>query len=113
MTRIRFSALLSLIFAGLCVLFGYLYVSRDREPPTIYCAEETATLYTGDDAALLSGMHAVDTRDGDVTDTLVIDTVRIKSDGRRALVRYAARDHSGNLAGYTREVACAENISGG
>lgn len=113
MTRIRFSALLSLIFAGLCVLFGYLYVSRDREPPTIYCAEETAPLYTGDDAALLSGMHAVDTRDGDVTDTLVIDTVRIKSDGRHALVRYAARDHSGNLAGYTREVACAENISGG
>ena len=108
MTKSRLSIGLFLHFAALCALFGYLCVTSDREPPVIYCAAEGETVYTGDDAALLEGMFATDKRDGDVTDTLVIDTVRVKSDGSAALVRYAARDRSGNLASYTRRIACAK-----
>lgn len=109
MTHYRFPTFLAMLFAALCALFLYLYWSQDREPPVIYYAAEQELIYVGNEEALLEGVYAVDDVDGDVSDTLIIDSVRIKSDGEHALVRYAAKDRSGNLAAYTREVPCSLN----
>lgn len=92
-----------------CAAFGtYRVVSArgiDREAPQITMdAEEISLPVSGDRAALLHGVTAHDAQDGDVTDSLLVESVRgVVNDGRFT-VTYAAFDAAGNVAKAQRTV---------
>lgn len=97
-----------LIMLCLAVLFGYrtLDLARtDRTAPVITMEEGHPEFSVQDTReTLLRGITAMDNRDGDVTDSLVVESIRlIKADGT-AYVSCAAFDKSGNVARSTREI---------
>ena len=61
-------------------------------------------------------MTAVDDKDGDVTDTLIVESIKPQPTGDEAVVTYVAKDSSHNVTKATRKVtysASDEDTSGG
>ena len=75
----------------------------DDTPPQISISEESIQLSVSDPSSiLLQGVTAQDSRDGDVTDSLLVERIA-KTDGSGAIeVTIAAFDRSGNVAKATR-----------
>lgn len=94
-------------FTVLCAVFLFLYSNRDMQGPQIRFPEGEP-VYAGKEEDLIEGVRAVDKRDGDVTDTLMIDSIVYSQDKTTVRVAYVARDKSGNIGGATRAVRCAE-----
>lgn len=99
-----------------CIAFGaYLYWSSghfDYVPPQITIAEQEITLSVLDSQErLLEGVTALDTRDGDVTDSLVVESVRGIVADKRFTVTYAAFDRSGNVTKAQRTVFYEDYVS--
>lgn len=95
--------LLPAALALCCVAFGIYRLSGgagiDREAPKITMAEDEIVLSVADkQTALLQGVTAYDTQDGDVTDSLVVESVRGLVDEGRFTVTYAAFDAAGNVS---------------
>ena len=81
------------------------YHSQDKTAPviTIEDKDKEITYRDGDDyEELLSDVTARDNRDGDVTDQIFIDSIKVASDGNRAIVQYAVIDKSNNVGTATR-----------
>lgn len=95
-----------LIAAAIIVCIGitagtvYLVLNRDKTAPEIKVpADNTLTYVAGQDKKLLlEGITAVDDKDGDVSDTLMVESVKPTSDGTQAEVTYTAMDNSRNVA---------------
>lgn len=101
---------ISLLLIVLClgVLAGYQALDNlrtDSVPPQITIADGLLEASVQDPReTLLAGVTAVDDVDGNVTGSLVVESVRLlRSDGT-VTVTYAAFDKSGNVAKKTREV---------
>ena len=101
---------ISIVLIAICigVLFGYRAVARiraDHTPPEIHMEETLLELSAMEPrSALLQGVTARDKRDGDVSGSLVVESVRLlRSDGT-VTVTYAAFDAAGNVAKQSREV---------
>lgn len=99
---------LLLIMLCLVVLFGYRAVNSvksDNKAPQI-TAEDTLLEVSVLDSrnALLAGVTARDDRDGDVTASLVVESIRLLRTDGTVEVTYAAFDNSGNVSKLTREV---------
>lgn len=101
---------ISILLILLCLgtLMGYRAMVRlrmDTDCPEITVEEQLLELSAREPrSALLQGVTAYDKEDGDVTDSLVVESVRLlRSDGT-VTVAYAAFDKSGNVAKQTREV---------
>lgn len=97
-----------LILLCLGALVGYRAVARmrmDLVAPEIKIGAEMLEISTLEPrSALLQGVSARDNKDGDVTDSLVVESVHmLRSDGT-VVVTYAAFDKSGNVAKEQREV---------
>lgn len=109
--------LLLLLLTVLCcaafAVYQYRYSrSNDRQPPQITMAQEELTLSVTDpDTRLLEGMTATDAHDGDVTSSLVVESVRGVVADRRFTVTYAAFDHAGNVAKAQRTVFYSDYTS--
>ncbi len=93
----------------LCILFGGLFywISKqdDNIPPVITFSSETVQYEENQDTAvLLEGVKAIDEVDGDVSDTLVVESVIPMQDQTTATVLYYAKDKSNNVAKATRIV---------
>lgn len=58
-----------------------------------------------DTSLLLTGVTATDERDGDVTDTVTIESVIPNTDGTEASVIYVAKDSKNNVTKETRKVS--------
>lgn len=106
---------LLLIILCIAVLLGYRMVARIREdstPPKIRAEDTTLEVSALEPrTALLQGVTAADDRDGDVTASLVVESVRLlRSDGT-AEVTYAAFDRAGNVAKHSREVRFHDYVS--
>lgn len=106
---------LLLIAASVAVLLGYRTLDRlrtDTTPPVITVENSLLELSALEPREkLLQGVTARDKADGDVTDSLVVESVRLlRSDGT-VTVAYAAFDKSGNVAKGTREVRFNDYIS--
>lgn len=99
---------LLLIILALGVLFGYRAVIRirtDNKAPEITAEAQLLEVSVQDPrAALLAGVTARDDRDGDVTASLVVESIRLLRPDGTVEVTYAAFDSSGNVAKLTREV---------
>ncbi len=99
---------LLLIVLSVAALMGYRTLDTmrtDTTPPNITISQTLLELSAQEPrSALLAGVTAQDETDGDVTASLVVESVRlVRSDGTVA-VTYAAFDASGNVAKADREV---------
>ena len=106
----------------LCMAFSatavFLVVDRDKTGPVIAVPEDGSLTYVAgeDKKILLEGVTASDSEDGDVSDTLMIESIR--PNGDRAVVTYTAVDHSHNasksscVVNYQTETQEEETIAG-
>ena len=77
---------------------------RDVVPPVISFPEGIVSYTQGDDSeVLLSGVTAIDDRDGDVTDNIMISSVSVTGNGE-AIAVYHAKDSSNNVAMAVRSI---------
>ena len=107
--------LILLIVICVAVFLGYRMLDRirtDTQPPEITLGGETLTLSVNDSkSALLQGVSATDKVDGNVTDSLVVESVNLLDSTGRANVSYAAFDKAGNVAKAQQEVLFADYAS--
>lgn len=104
----RVVKLLTVLFFFI-VLAGFIFYQvkntkvEDIVPPVITADSDTITVKVGaTDEELLAGMTAVDDRDGDVTDSLVVVSRSKFSEKGKCRVSYAAFDAESNVATYSR-----------
>lgn len=99
---------IGLILACIAMLLGYRVLARiraDHTPPQIYVDGNLLEISALEPrSALLQGVTATDNRDGDVTASLVVESVRLLHSDGTVSVTYAAFDKEGNVAKQTREV---------
>ena len=99
-----------LVLAALClgVLLCYRTMARlraDNTAPEIIVEDQLLEVSALDPReALIQGVTARDDRDGDVTDSLVVESVRLLDRDGTVTVTYAAFDSARNVAKKTREV---------
>lgn len=95
----------------ICLVF---YLGRDRKGPEIFFNEENQIVYSDgiDEELLLDGVTAVDEKDGDVSDSLLVEKVA-GTNGKEVIVTYVARDSSNNVGKASRAFAVASNYKGG
>lgn len=87
-------------FAGFRIYVG---MAADRTAPVITADSDTVQMSVADDESkLLEGVKAEDSRDGNVTDTLVIQSLSPFIEGARRTANYAAVDGSGNVGYFSR-----------
>lgn len=107
MKKIRiWSVMLLIVSAAVFSVFKiYEQISRDNKPPEINCPEEELVLsVAADESELLKGVTAEDNRSGDVSDSLVVESLSgFTEDGVR-IITYAAIDESGNVARCERKL---------
>ena len=104
---------LTLLCCAAFAVYQYRYLrTADREPPKISMAQQELTLSVSDpDTHLLEGMSAADARDGDVTPSLIVESVRGVVADKRFTVTYAAFDRAGNVAKAQRTVFYSDYTS--
>lgn len=89
----------------LAVVFYWLKGQGDYTPPVISFSQAEFTFTEGEDRSiLLNGVTALDETDGDVSETLVIESVIPMIDEMRATVIYYAKDKSNNVGKATRTI---------
>lgn len=105
MKKIRiFSIFLFMISAAAFAGFRfYEKIASDRKAPVITADSDTVEMSVEDDESkLLEGVSAEDNRDGDVTDSLVVQSLSPFTEGTQRTVNYAAVDSSGNVGYFSR-----------
>lgn len=107
MRIIRFLSIL--IFIGSVVLFGKYkeeeMKNEDTMSPLITMDSETITVSSNAGReALLKGVTAKDLRDGDVSDTLIVESMSNFIEKGRRTITIAAFDSSNNITKETREI---------
>lgn len=97
-----------IIVLCLAVFFGYRAVEAmldDTKAPEITFDDQALQISVEDpEDELLRGVSAKDSKDGDVTDSLVVESVKLLSQDGTISVTYAAFDKSGNVTKASREV---------
>ncbi|MDY4668904.1 MAG: hypothetical protein SO415_02745 [Oliverpabstia sp.] len=84
-----------LALGAVAVMIGF---SEDKKAPEIQFQNNEIIFTQGDDySGLLKGVTATDNRDGDVTQSLVVESVYPNDDGETATVVYVARDKENNI----------------
>lgn len=96
-------------FAAYQILWTEAY---DRDPPRITMDSDELTMSVSDpESTLLQGVTATDPQDGDVTDSLVVESVRGVVAEQEFTVTYAAFDSAGNVTKAQRTVHYADYVS--
>ena len=101
--------LLSIVMAAAIALFGaYLVMTRnfkDTTPPVITVEEQMLEISVKDDQdILMTGITAMDSRDGDVTASLLVESIYGITEDHVTTVTYAAFDRAGNVSKIQRNV---------
>ena len=98
-------AMLFLACAALLAGNVVVYIGEDRNGPEISVPQEEIPYVAGTDtSALLNGVTAQDDRDGDVTDTVTIESIIPNADQTGASVVYVAKDSKNNVTKETRTI---------
>lgn len=97
--------LLGLICIAVVGGSGALFITRDKTGPKIIVSEDREIAYgtDSDKTVLLDGVTAIDEKDGDVSDSLRVESVRNNEDGSLE-VTYSAVDDSNNVTKLTCKV---------
>lgn len=104
------------IFVVSVLLYGgyriYGYMTTDKYAPIIEIEqEELKVSISADEDALLDGVTATDSKDGDVTDSIVIESVSKFLQNDKKLITYAAFDSDKHVGKATREVTYIDYTS--
>ena len=107
-------AVVGAIDVVLLVVCLVLYLGKDRKGPEIFFDEEKQIEYAEgmDEALLLKGVTAVDEKDGDVSDSLLVEKVA-GTNGKEVIVTYVARDGANNVGQASRAFTVVGSYSGG
>ena len=91
--------LLVIVCLGLGAGVVYMIGAEDNEGPKITFSEDKDTKYTSGMTKedLLRDVKAQDNKDGDVTDSLTVETIYPKNDGSQVAVIFVAKDKSNNV----------------
>ena len=105
---------IALILLCAAAFVGYRALDRirsDVKPPQITIDTETLSLSVNDPQdVLLSGISALDNKDGNVTDSLVVESIQLLDGTGRISVSYAAFDKAGNVAKISREATYTDYV---
>ena len=84
----------------LAVIFAIIYLGEDREAPVLTIDTSKIKPYSkAQGENVLKGyVKAVDKKDGDVSENVIVENIYMSSDLSKATVIYAARDNSGNVS---------------
>lgn len=100
------------ILLGVLTLFAVVFciaysATKDTKGPVITFGDQVP-VYTGDknDAMLLSNVTAIDSKDGDVSDSLFVDSVYVSTDGTRATATYVAMDSDHHVVKAYQHMKC-------
>ncbi|MDD7114786.1 MAG: hypothetical protein PUH88_10075 [Lachnospiraceae bacterium] len=111
MKKLRLFSTVILICSA--VLFGYCIVRQwknDEKVPPVIKMDQTSievSVKDGDDA-LLKGVTATDKKDGDVTDSLIVDNISDFLDDGSRFVTIAAIDSNNNVAKAVRQITYSD-----
>jgi hypothetical protein len=99
------SLVLTLVCVGACCLYLLIDQNRtDTQPPVISFGEEMLEISTKDpQKLLLQGVTAQDKVDGDVTASLVVESLELLDPDGTIRVTYAAFDKAGNVTKAVRQ----------
>ena len=99
--------LLGIVVAAVVVVSVFFSAMKDDKGPEISFGDNVP-VYQGPDneSVLLSNVTAKDDRDGDVTDSVYVDSVYVSTDGTRATVTYVAMDSKHNVTKASQKVEC-------
>ncbi len=101
---------LNLILIVVCVV---LLLNRDRKAPVLSFSENDLIYYSGiDNEKLLQGVSAMDAKDGDVSDRIVVEKIVQNKNESRAVVYYAVTDLDGNAAKASRVFEAVDEATG-
>ena len=105
MKKIKLASFILLLIS--VVIFGiykvYEFKTRDTEPPKITAETDTITASVAvTEEELLAGVTAMDKESGDVSDSLVVESLSTFVDTNTCEVTYAAIDAKGNVGRLTR-----------
>lgn len=93
--------IINIILIAVCVFF---YLRMDRTAPTLTFQATDLTYTAGmDESRLLEGITAFDSRDGDITERIVIEKMIENEEDNVLIVFYAVCDKAGNVAKASRE----------
>ncbi|WP_320984188.1 hypothetical protein [Eisenbergiella porci] len=106
-------AVVGAIDVVLLVVCLVLYMGKDRKGPEIFFDEEKQIEYAEgmDEALLLEGVTAVDEKDGDVSDSLLVEKVA-GTNGKEVIVTYVARDGANNVGKASRAFTVVGSYGG-
>lgn len=107
-------AVVGAIDVVLLVVCLVLYLGKDRKGPEIFFDEDKQIEYAEgmDEELLLKGVTAVDDKDGDVSDSLLVEKVA-GTNGKEVIVTYVARDGANNVGKASRAFTVAGSYGGG
>lgn len=91
-------AIAVMLFAVVVLVACVFMLSKDRKGPVISIPDDIAYKKGMSNKALLDGVSASDSKDGDVTDSLIVKSVVILSSGRGVKITYAAKDSHNNIS---------------
>ena len=106
-------AVVGAIDVVLLVVCLVLYLGKDRKGPEIFFDEEKQIEYAEgmDEELLLEGVTAVDDKDGDVSDSLLVEKVA-GTNGKEVIVTYVARDGANNVGKASRAFTVVGSYGG-
>lgn len=87
----------------------YSKITADREAPEIAFTGQLTYSEGMTTEELLSDVSAEDLEDGDVSDSLVVESYSINEEEKTAVIIYAARDSKNNIARISRRIPLSEN----
>ena len=104
------------LLAGICaldvalmVVAAVLYLGQDRTAPVISYGPDSLTYEEGmEESLLLTGVTAQDEKDGDVTESLMVEKISETSNGN-VIITYVAKDHSDNVGKASRTVRAVQD----
>ncbi len=92
-----------IVLCALMAVFVVVYLGEDREGPALTVDTSKVRPYSKDQSVdILKGyVKAVDKKDGDVSDSIIVEQIYVSSDLTKANIIYAARDHHNNITKLT------------
>lgn len=96
-----------LILLCAAAFVGYRFLNsirEDTQPPKIQTDGQLSLSVLDPREAMLRGVSAADDRDGDVTDSIVVESIIMTEQEATVKVVYAAFDSAGNVAKAEREI---------
>lgn len=83
----------------LAIVFAVVYINGDRTGPVLTVDTSSVKAYSKDqgEETLVKYVKAIDAKDGDVSNTVIVESIYLMSDLKTAKVVYVARDKSNNV----------------